>query len=92
MSRDIDQIIEDAIDRAMERQRQEATVCKLGIDKEQHDTEHDFLRKLIDLADRLDRIKWGFLGSLVRSIGMLMVAALVIGLIVMAKSKGVDLP
>ena len=73
----------------LEQQRSSVNHCYLGIDKEQHTREHHFIRGLIKITEKLDSIKWGFFGALARTIGIFLIGATVIGLIIIAKDRGV---
>ena len=61
--------------------------CALGIDAKELDEERKFVRTLMDAADRLDNIKWGFLGTMIKSFGLFIIGLIGLGALVWAKSK-----
>lgn len=73
-------LVDAAVARAIETYRdQEPRSCALNIDEETHVQEHEFIRGLMKVACKLEKIKWGFLGSMVKTIGGGLIALLVIG-------------
>ena len=76
----------------LEQQGSSVHTCFLGIDKERHTREHHFIRGLIKITEKLDNIKWGFFGTMVRAIGLFLLCATVIGVIILAREKGVNIP
>lgn len=89
---DLNRLVDDAVARTIKQYRKEQPIdCALKIDKESHAEEHKFIRGLMEVACKLEKIKWGFLGIVVKTIGGVLVAAMVIGLIVLAKQKMNDI-
>ena len=76
----------------LEQQRGSVHDCYLGIDKEQHTREHHFIRGMIKITEKLDNIKWGFFGAVVRTIGIFLIGATVIGVVILARERGVHIP
>ena len=65
--------------------------CSIGIDKDQHDRHHRFVASLENIAEKLDKIKWGTLGAIAKSAGAFLILAIVVGAFVLAKIKLSDL-
>lgn len=63
------------------------STCALGIDPVELQEERRFVRDLMAIADRFDNIKWGFLGTVIRSVGLAALAIFVLGLGVYIKKK-----
>jgi uncharacterized membrane protein YraQ (UPF0718 family) len=78
--------IEKAVADAFSKQP-ETIVCSLDLNKEIHAEEHQFIRSLMTVADRLEKIKWGFFGSVIRSTGYLVMGLLILGAWVYIKSE-----
>ena len=72
---------------AAEFEKHSPMACAIGLDKEQHDKDHRFVAYLVEIFNKLDKVKWGFFGGAIRSIGAIAVLALAIGLVVLAKAK-----
>lgn len=74
------------------RNQRDPPSCAIEIDKEQHSKEHQFVQDLMHVACKLEKIKWGLLGSVVKTVGGIAIAALFIGIIYIVKQKTGTLP
>ncbi len=81
----IKEIVSGAVSDAFKEQQMQPMVCQLGIDREEHDQSHVFVRSLMEVSGRLDKIKWGFLGAVIKGTGLFVVGILCFGLIAWLK-------
>lgn len=51
-------------------ERNESIMCSIGIEKDEHEKEHRFIKSLIGISDELGKIGWGFIGSGIKVLGM----------------------
>jgi len=85
---DLNDMVDAAVVRAIEQfKKSQPSSCALEIDKKEHSAEHEFVRELMNVACKLEKIKWGFLGTVVKTVGGILVVAVVIGLLVLAKQR-----
>ena len=81
--------IEQVIEAVLKKQKN--FICPIGIDEAQHAIDHNFIRSLITISEKVDKIKWGMLGSVIKTITLSLLAATVVGLVILAKEKGIGL-
>ena len=62
--------VSKGVNDAIEKQK---VKCYIGLDRNTHEDEHRFLRKLIEISDRIDNWKWSFAGTLGRLLGIAMI-------------------
>jgi len=79
-------IVERAIKKGFESNVVQPS-CSLGIDKDAHDKQHQFLDSLISMSQKLDKIKWGFLGGVIKSVGMVIIGLICLGVVAWAKTE-----
>lgn len=53
-------------------------------DAERHVEEHRFIRGLMRISDKIDTIKWGFIGKMVNGIMWFLFVAMIIGVLFIA--------
>ena len=66
---ELKKIVGDAVSEALDVQK---VSCCIGLDRESHDEEHRFLKKLMEISKRMDTLKWGFVGTIARGLGITM--------------------
>lgn len=88
----IREIVAGAVADAFTVQQTEPVVCRLGLEKEQHDEDHRVIQSFVKVLDRVDNIKWGVLKSLAVTACVFLGGAVIVGIFVIAKSKIDQLP
>lgn len=78
--------ISAAVEEAFDK-RPEPMLCSLGLDREEHEKQHQFLDSLISASDKLDKIKWGFIGTLIKSTGWFVIGLIGVGAYVWIKAE-----
>lgn len=77
----IKEIVAGAVAGEFQKQQAQPVSCGLGIDKDKHEKDHQFIDSLLGITERLDKIKWGFLGALLKGAGLFAVGILCLGII-----------
>ena len=83
---ELEALLDRAADRALKKHR-DVYVCSLDIDREQHEEEHRFVRRLIKLFDRIDALQWGVLNKIIVTLVLGASAVFFVGGIVWILSK-----
>lgn len=59
--------------------------CSLGLDREAHTKEHQFIGSLMAMSERLDNIKWGFIGAATKTLGYIVIGIIFLGVVTWAR-------
>jgi len=78
------QLVSEAVTEAL-NSRPINVNCSLGLDRDTHYNEHQFINSLMKMSVRLESIKWGLIGTIIRTTGTVIIGLVLLGLVTWAK-------
>lgn len=75
---EIKKAVKEAVAEALKNQAQ-PVVCFIGLDRDTHTKEHQFLKSLMAIDEKIDKIKWSLLRDTLKDLRRIFIVCIIIG-------------